>query len=218
MTQGRSLRDRARKVVDRLAAEYPGSSDALCALRHADSFELLCATILSAQCTDVRVNDVTPALFRAYPDALALSRADPDRLEELIRPTGFFRSKAKSLIGMSSALVEHFDGRVPEALDTLVGLPGVGRKTANVIRSVAFGEPGFAVDTHVGRVTRRLGLTASEDPEVVEREICAMVPAREWGTLSLRLILHGRAVCVARKPRCASCILADICPSAVLPA
>lgn len=217
MAAPRAIRARAETVVARLGAEYPGTPGALCALEHRSPFELLCATILSAQCTDVRVNEVTPALFDAYPDPLSLSRADPDQLEALIRPTGFFRSKARNLLGMSRALVDRFEGRVPEDLDTLVSLPGVGRKTANVLRSVAFGQPGLAVDTHVGRVTRRLGLTASDDPVVVEREVCALVPPEEWGTLSLRLILHGRGVCVARKPHCASCILSDICPSAVLP-
>jgi endonuclease-3 len=214
----RTVKGRAKVVVARLADLYPGTTKELCALQHDGPFQLLVATILSAQTTDARVNMVTPALFAAYPDAAALAGADPERLEELIRSTGFFRSKAKSLLGMSRALVERFDGEVPSAMGDLVTLPGVGRKTANVIRSVAFGEPGLAVDTHVGRLSRRLGFSASPDPEVVERDVDALVPPKEWGTLSLRLILHGRAVCVARTPRCGTCVLADVCPSARLPA
>lgn len=214
----RTPKGRAKVVVARLADEYPGSARELCALRHDNPFQLLAATILSAQTTDVRVNLVTPALFAAYPDAESLAHADPAQLEELIRSTGFFRSKAKSLLGMSRALVERFGGEVPVAMEDLVTLPGVGRKTANVVRSVAFGEPGLAVDTHVGRLSRRLGFTTSSDPEVVERDVDALVPPAEWGALSLRLILHGRAVCVARTPRCATCVLADVCPSVRLPA
>ncbi|HLW45072.1 MAG TPA: endonuclease III [Acidimicrobiales bacterium] len=214
----RTPKSRAKVVVARLAVEYPGTAKELCALRHDSPFQLLVATILSAQTTDVRVNMVTPALFSAYPDAEALARADPAKLEELIRSTGFFRSKARSLLGMAQALVERFGGEVPTAMEDLVTLPGVGRKTANVVRSVDFDEPGFAVDTHVGRLSRRLGFTTSMDPEVVERDVDALVPPEEWGGLSLRLILHGRAVCVARTPRCVTCVLADVCPSAVLPA
>jgi endonuclease-3 len=214
----RTPKSRAKVVVARLAVEYPGTAKELCALRHDSPFQLLVATILSAQTTDVRVNMVTPALFSAYPDAEALAHADPAKLEELIRSTGFFRSKARSLLGMAQALVERFGGEVPTAMEDLVTLPGVGRKTANVVRSVDFDEPGFAVDTHVGRLSRRLGFTTSMDPEVVERDVDALVPPEEWGGLSLRLILHGRAVCVARTPRCGTCVLADVCPSAVLPA
>jgi endonuclease-3 len=214
----RTPKSRAKVVVARLAVEYPGTAKELCALRHDGPFQLLVATILSAQTTDVRVNMVTPALFSAYPDAEALAHADPAKLEELIRSTGFFRSKARSLLGMAQALVERFGGEVPTAMEDLVTLPGVGRKTANVVRSVDFDEPGFAVDTHVGRLSRRLGFTTSMDPEVVERDVDALVPPEEWGGLSLRLILLGRAVCVARTPRCVTCVLADVCPSAVLPA
>lgn len=214
MSAPRTPKGRAKVVVARLADTYPGTAKELCALRHADPFQLLVATILSAQTTDVRVNMVTPAVFSTFPDAATLAHADPERVEELIRSTGFFHAKAKSLIGMSRALVERFGGSVPAAMEDLVTLPGVGRKTANVVRSVAFGEPGLAVDTHVGRLSRRLGFTASSDPEVVEREVGAMVPRREWGALSLRLILHGRAVCAARSPRCGTCVLADVCPSA----
>ena len=214
MAAARTLEARAREVVARLAETYPGSAKALCALRHDNPYQLLVATILSAQCTDARVNLVTPEVFAQYPDARAMAAADPARLEEIIRSTGFFRSKARNLIGMSRALLERFDGEVPVAIEDLVTLPGVGRKTANVVRSVAFGEPGLPVDTHVARVARRLGLTESRDPVVIERDLDALVPPAERGALSLRLILHGRAVCVARAPRCGICVLADICPSA----
>ncbi|MDA8075361.1 MAG: endonuclease III [Actinomycetota bacterium] len=216
MTVPRRLQTRAKVVVERLGAQYPGTPKQLCALQHDNPFQLLVATILSAQTTDERVNLVTPDLFSAYPDADALAHADPTHLEGLIRSTGFFRSKARSLIGASRALVERFGGEVPSSMEDLVTLPGVGRKTANVVLSVAFGEPGFAVDTHVGRLSRRLGFTTSSDPEVVERDVEALVPPEELGALSLRLILHGRAVCVARKPRCGTCVLADVCPSAHL--
>ncbi len=201
-------------VVERLAEEYPGSAQELCALTHTDAFELLVATILSAQCTDARVNMVTPVLFAAYPGPAALAGADPAALEEIIRSTGFFRSKTKSLLGMARALVERFDGVVPRELDDLVTLPGVGRKTANVVRSVAFGLPGIPVDTHVGRLSRRLGLTTQTDPVAVEHELMAMIAPDDGGVFSLRMILHGRAVCVARRPHCADCVMADFCPSA----
>lgn len=214
--RARSLRARAKVVADRLASEYPGTAVELTALRHEDPFELLTATILSAQTTDVRVNQVTPGLFAAFPDAFAMARADPARLEELIRPTGFFRSKARSLLGMSQALVARHGGVVPATMEELVELPGVGRKTANVVLSVAFGVPGLAVDTHVGRLARRLGLTVSQDPAVVEQDLNALLPPAGRGAFSLRLILHGRAVCVARRPRCGECLLADVCPSATL--
>jgi endonuclease-3 len=212
----RPVRDRAKVVTARLATLYPGTAAELTALKHGDPFELLTATILSAQTTDVRVNLVTPDLFAAFPDAFAMARADPTRLEALIRPTGFFRSKAKSLLGMSQALVERHGGEVPATMEELVELPGVGRKTANVVLSVAFGKPGLAVDTHVGRLARRLGFTTSQDPVVVEQDLNALVPPAERGAFSLRLILHGRAVCVARRPRCPECVLSDVCPSAVL--
>jgi endonuclease-3 len=201
-------------VIERLAAVYPGDAAQLCALHHRSPFELLEATILSAQCTDVRVNMVTPELFGTYPTPEALAGAEPGRLEEIIKSTGFFRAKARSLVGMARALVERFDGEVPEALEDLVTLPGVGRKTGNVVRSVAFGLPGLPVDTHVGRCARRLGLSAETDPVKVERDLNAIVPPAERGAFSLRLILHGRATCVARSPRCGICPLADICPSA----
>lgn len=212
----RTVKGRARVISERLAVEYPGSAAELCALRHDTPFQLLVATILSAQCTDVRVNEVVPALFRAYPDPQSLAAADPAAVEALVRPTGFFRAKTKSLIGMARAVVERHGGVIPKELDALVELPGVGRKTGNVVRSVTFGEPGLPVDTHVGRLSRRLGLTTNEDPVKVERDLCALLPPAQWGAFSLRLILHGRAVCVARRPRCGECLLADICPSAGL--
>jgi endonuclease III len=199
-------------VVARLAEEYPGTAAELCALDHDGPYQLLVATILSAQCTDARVNMVTPAVFAAYPDPAALAGADPAVLEEMIRSTGFFRAKAASLIGMARGVVERFGGAVPEALEDLVTLPGVGRKTGNVVRSVAFGLPGLPVDTHVGRLARRLGLTEEEDPVKVERDLDAMVAPPDRGALSLRLILHGRSVCAARSPRCGECVLADVCP------
>ena len=175
---------------------------------------MLVATILSAQTTDERVNTVTPGLFARYPTPAALAEADPAEVEKLIHPTGFFRQKTRSLIGMAQALVARHEGQVPTSMADLTALPGVGRKTANVIRSVGLGLPGLAVDTHVGRLARRLGLTAEVDPVKVESELSAMVPATVRGSLSLRLILHGRAVCRSRRPRCDRCILADYCPSA----
>jgi endonuclease III len=210
----RSPKGRARVVAQRLASEYPGTATELCALRHSNAYELLIATILSAQCTDERVNVVTPAVFARYPTPDDLAVAEPAELEELIRSTGFFRSKARSLTGMAAALVERHGGEVPKRLGELVTLPGVGRKTGNVVRSVAMGEPGLPVDTHVLRLARRLELTEHTDPVKVELDLNPMVRAGERGALSLRLILHGRAVCKARKPRCDACVLADICPSA----
>jgi len=193
---------------------YPGSAHDLCALEHSDPFQLLVATILSAQCTDARVNQTTPALFARYPDAHAMAGADLSEVEALIRSTGFFRSKARNLVGMAAALVDHFGGQVPSKMADLVTLPGVGRKTANVVRSVDFGLPGLPVDTHVKRLSLRLGLTEETDPVAVERELNRLVPAGERGAFSLRLILHGRATCVARTPRCEVCVLSDFCPSA----
>jgi endonuclease-3 len=205
---------RATEVVRRLAEEYP---DARCALVHADPFQLLVATILSAQSTDVMVNKVTPALFERYPTPADLAAADPDELGELIHATGFFNAKARSLVGMASALEERFDGAVPTELDDLVTLPGVGRKTGNVVRSVAFGLPGLPVDTHVKRLSGRLKLTTEADPVKIEADLDAMVPPDERGDLSLRLIEHGRKICLARRPRCEVCVLADICPSSLVP-
>ncbi|MEY2457279.1 MAG: endonuclease, partial [Acidimicrobiaceae bacterium] len=190
---------------------YP---DVRCALDHSNPYELLVATILSAQTTDERVNMVTPVLFAKYPTPEALATAEVGELEELIHSTGFFRNKSKSLIGMGRALVDRYGGEVPQALEDLVTLPGVGRKTGNVIRSVAMGLPGLPVDTHVGRLSVRLGLTTETDPVKVEHELNALVPAAERGPFSLRVILHGRRVCTARRPRCEMCILAGFCPSA----
>lgn len=210
----RSPKGRARVVADRLAVEYPGSAKELCALHHSNPYELLTATILSAQTTDERVNMVTPALFARYPKPEDLAAADPAEVEKMIQATGFFRNKTRSIMGMASALVERFGGEVPHKLSDLVTLPGVGRKTGNVVRSVAMGEPGLPVDTHVQRLSRRLGLTAETDPVKIELVLNPLVRADERGALSLRLILHGRAVCKARKPQCGACVLADICPSA----
>jgi endonuclease-3 len=207
---------RARRTLERLSVEYPGTARDLCALDHRNPFELLGATILSAQCTDERVNMVTPHLFARYPTPEDLAAADPRDVEEIIRSTGFYKNKTKSLLGMAAGVVERFGGEVPSRMEDLVTLPGVGRKTANVLRSVAMDLPGLPVDTHVGRLSRRLGLTAETDPVKAELALNAMVPARDRGVFSLRLILHGRAVCVARKPRCGACVLADFCPSAGL--
>jgi len=213
MARPRTPKGRARETVARLADEYPGSERDLCALLHDNPYQLLAATILSAQTTDENVNRATPALFARYPTPADLAAADPQELELLVHSTGFFRSKARSLIGMATALEDRFGGEVPTAMADLVTLPGVGRKTANVVRSVGFGLPGLPVDTHVGRLSRRLGLTVELDPVRVEADLGSLVPARERGRLSLRLILHGRRVCQARSPRCGECLLADFCPS-----
>jgi endonuclease-3 len=214
MARPRGARARAAVVVERLHEDFPGTARELCALRHDDAFQLLVATILSAQCTDEMVNSVTPTLFARYPTPEALATADPGDVETIVHPTGFFRQKTKSLIGMATAVRDRFGGEVPTGLDDLVTLPGVGRKTGNVVRSVAFDLPGLPVDTHVGRLARRLKLTTEADPVKVERDLDVLVPPEERGGLSLRLILHGRAVCTARRPRCESCHLADVCPSA----
>jgi endonuclease-3 len=197
--------------VELLAKEYP---EARCALDHSNAFELLEATILSAQCTDERVNMVTPTLFARYPTPADLAHAEPADVEEIIKSTGFFRSKTKSLIGMATAVDERFGGEVPRDLDDLVTVPGVGRKTGNVVRSVGYDLPGLPVDTHVTRLSRLLGLTNETDPVKIERDLNALVPPEKWGNLSLRLIEHGRRVCIARKPRCDVCVLNHICPSA----
>jgi endonuclease-3 len=198
-------------VVALLAQEYP---DVRCALDHRNAYELLTATILSAQTTDERVNMVTPALFERYPAPADLAKADPAEVEELIKSTGFFRSKTKSIIGMASALEERFGGEVPTELADLVTIPGVGRKTGNVIRSVAFDLPGLPVDTHVTRLSKLLGLTNESDPVKIERDLNGIVAPEEWGNLSLRLIEHGRRVCIARRPQCDVCVLNEVCPSA----
>ena len=210
MARPRTPKGRARRTHELLAQEY----EARCELDHRNAYELLVATILSAQCTDERVNLTTPALFARYPDPDSLAAADVNELEEMVRPTGFYRNKSRSLLGMAHALVHEFGGEVPTAMADLVTLPGVGRKTANVIRSVAFGLPGLPVDTHVTRLSHRLGLTAEEDPVKIEYALNDMLPARERGDFSLRMILHGRRVCQARRPHCAECVLVEFCPSA----
>lgn len=217
MPKPRTPKGRARETAARLAVEYPGDAGALCELDFSDIYQLLVATVLSAQTTDARVNSVTPELFARWPEPADLAAADPTSVEEVIRPTGFFRAKTASIIGLATALVERFDASVPTDMEDLVTLPGVGRKTANVVRSVALGLPGLAVDTHVGRLSRLLGLTTETDPVRVERDVCALLPASEWGAFGLRLILHGRRVCAARSPACERCVLADFCPSARTP-
>lgn len=198
----------------RLHAEYPAAH---CSLEHVDAYQLLVATILSAQCTDERVNQVTPALFARYPTAEDLAGARPEELEEMIRSTGFFRNKTKSLLGMAQAVVERHGGRVPEQLDELVKLPGVGRKTANVVLGNAFGKAdGVVVDTHVKRLSARLRLSRQKEPEKIEADLMKVVPRDEWIDLPHLFIYHGRAVCKASKPRCGECVLVDLCPSAQL--
>ena len=212
----RSPAGRARLTAERLAGEYPGSAAELCELDFETPFQLLVATVLSAQTTDERVNAVTPALFARFPAAEEMALADPAEVEDLIRPTGFFRVKSKTVVALAQALCDRFDCQVPARMEDLVTLPGVGRKTANVVLSVGFGLPGLPVDTHVLRLSRLLGLTQQADPVKVEAEVCAELPSREWGPLSLRLILHGRRICIARRPRCGECLLADFCPSATV--
>jgi endonuclease III len=205
---------RARTILRRLKREYP---DARCALHHGDAYQLLVATILSAQCTDTRVNMVTPAFFARYPSPEALARADRGEVEEIIRSTGFFRNKTRSLIGMAQALVADHRGEVPRTMEELRVLPGVGRKTANVVLGNAFGvNDGVTVDTHVIRLSRLLGLTRHDDPVKIEQDLMLLFPRDEWALLSHLLIFHGRQVCVARRPRCPECVLADLCPSAAV--
>jgi endonuclease-3 len=201
---------RATLTVERLRDLYPA---AITELAHVDPFQLLIAVILSAQTTDKLVNLITPELFRRYPTAADLAAADPAVVETLIKPTGYFRAKTRSIIAASQKLVELFGGVVPNTIEDLVILPGIGRKTANVILGVGFGLPGFAVDTHVERLTNLLKLTNSWDPVKIERQVCSIVPQEEWTGLSLRLILHGRRICIARRPRCEECVLNDFCPS-----
>lgn len=208
----RGARERAETTVGRLAAVYP----AACELDHRNAFELTIATILSAQTTDKVVNSITPELFGRYPTAADLAAADPADVERIIKPTGFFRNKTKSILTCAQALVDRFAGEVPRRMEDLVTLPGIGRKTANVILGVAFDIPGFAVDTHVTRLTNRLRLVATRDPEKIEAMVTRMVPPIEWTGLSLRLILHGRRVCDARRPACEVCVLNDYCPSSLV--
>jgi endonuclease-3 len=202
---------RAVEILARLKVEYP---DAHCELDHQDPYQLLVATILSAQCTDARVNQVTPALFARYPDPQSLAAARQEDVEELIRSTGFFRNKAKSLIGMARAVVADHRGEIPATMEALRPLPGVGRKTANVILGNAFGiNAGVTVDTHVKRLSGLMRLTRESDPEKVERDLMALVPRDDWALLSHLLIWHGRRVCIANRPKCQACVLCDACPS-----
>jgi endonuclease III len=201
----------AAVIYDRLAEHYP---DAHCALDFDSPFQLVIATILSAQCTDKRVNMVTPALFKRYPTPAALADANPEELEDLIKSTGFFRNKTKSLVGMAAAVAEQHGGRVPDEMDALVTLPGVGRKTANVVLGNAFDKnEGVVVDTHVSRVTQRLGLTKHTDPVKIEQDLIGLFPRDRWTMLSHLLIEHGRQICDARRPKCEVCFLNDLCPS-----
>ncbi len=207
-----ALKARAKEIFKRLKKRYP---DAHCELDHRNPFELLCATILSAQCTDARVNLVTPELFRRYPDAASLAMARPDDVEAIIRSTGFFRNKTKSLIGMANAVMDRHAGHIPDSMEALRVLPGVGRKTANVILGNAFGiNAGVTVDTHVSRLSQLLRLSRNTDPERIERDLMELFPQRDWALLSHLLIFHGRRTCIARRPRCGECVLADLCPSA----
>ncbi len=198
--------------MERLAELYPAVTE----LVHENPFQLLIATILSAQTTDRSVNLVTPELFRRYPTAEDLAAANPAEVELLIKPTGFFRAKTKRIIAASRKLVDLFGGEAPRTMEDLIKIPGIGRKTANVILGAGFGVPGFAVDTHVIRLTKLLGLVRTNDPVKIEFQVCSMVPKEEWTALSLRLILHGRRVCVARRPRCEECVLNDFCPSSTV--
>jgi endonuclease III len=209
MTAVNPVKNRARHIARDLAGLYP---DATCALHFEGPLQLLIATILSAQCTDVRVNLVTPALFARYPDAGAFANADRAELERLIQSTGFFRNKARNIQHCCQELVVRHGGQVPSTMEELTPLPGVGRKTANVVLGNAFAVPGIPVDTHVGRLSRRMGLTVHDDPVKVERDLMAMIPKKEWTMFGHRMIHHGRRVCHARRPSCAECTLAKFCP------
>jgi endonuclease-3 len=211
----KNARQRIRPILARLKRRYP---DARCALDHRNPLELLVATILSAQCTDARVNQVTKHLFAQYRTAQDYAQANPEIFEQEITSTGFFRNKTKSILGMAQALVERHGGRVPDTMDELIQLPGVGRKTANVVLGTAFGiNAGVVVDTHVTRVANRLKLTTHQHPVKIERDLMAVVPRAEWTNFSHLLIHHGRQICVARKPKCEICPVNDLCPSAILP-
>ncbi|MCF2707284.1 endonuclease III [Arcanobacterium haemolyticum] len=203
-------REAAAVICERLSELYP---DAKCALNFKNPFELLVATVLSAQTTDARVNSVTPELFSRFPDAETMAGADRVELEDILHPLGFFRAKAKSCVGLAAGLCERFDGEVPPRLDDLVTLPGVGRKTANVVLGNAFGIPGITVDTHVGRLSRRWGWTREDDPVKAERDLAKILPEETWTLVCHRVIYHGRQVCHSRKPDCLHCPLADVCPS-----
>lgn len=206
----RWTRSRIQDLQARLQEAYP---EVRCALDHQDPFQLVVATVLSAQCTDARVNLTTPALFAKYPDPASLAKADLDELETLIRSTGFYHNKARNLLGLGKALVMKHDGQVPQDPQALSALPGVGQKTANVVLANAFGVPALAVDTHVFRVARRLGLSEASTPEKVESDLCRLFPREYWIDLHHQIITHGRRVCNARKPKCEACILVTICPT-----
>ena len=208
--QQRKEQQRVARIVEILSEEYAGAE---CALHHASPFQLLIATILSAQCTDVRVNLVTPRLFAVYPSPHLLADADPHEVEEIVRSTGFFRNKTKSLIGASRGIVERFHGEVPSRMKDLLTLPGVARKTANVVLGTAFGiAAGVVVDTHVSRISRRLDLTRSETATAIEKDLMVQIEEGDWIDFSHWVIHHGRQVCQARKPRCDRCVLVDLCP------
>lgn len=204
-----AMRARAGNIYGILLGKYP---DASCSLDYRNPFELLVATILAAQCTDERVNMVTPALFAKYPDAAAMSKADAATLEKMIQSTGFFRNKTRSLLGMSKALVEEHGGRVPEEMDALTALPGVGRKTANVVRGNCFGKPAIIVDTHCMRLSGRLGFTKNTDPDKIEQDLMEIVPEKDWTMWSHLMVFHGRRTCTARKPACPECAASKFCP------
>ncbi|MFG0335827.1 MAG: endonuclease III [Maioricimonas sp. JB049] len=211
-----ALKQRVRKILRRLKKTYP---DAECALIHDSPFQLLVATILSAQCTDERVNSVTPTLFERFPTPADLAAATQEEVEEIVRPLGFFRSKANNIRGMAQGLVDRHDGDLPRTLEELIALPGVGRKTANVLLGTAFGiASGVVVDTHVRRISNLLGLTTSQNPDIIERDLMQVLPKKEWVDYSHRVIHHGRQICIARRPRCTECPLLDVCPRAGLPA
>jgi len=207
----RGAPQRALLTIERLRELYPAVTE----LEHQDPFQLTIATILSAQTTDRSVNLVTPELFKRYPTPADLAAADPAVVEQVIKPTGFFRLKTRRIIEASRKMVELFGGVVPNNMDDLVKLPGIGRKTANVILGVGFGVPGLPVDTHVTRLSNRLELVRTRDPVKIEHQVCGLVPKEEWTGLSLRLILHGRRICLARRPRCEECVLNDFCPSSL---
>ncbi|MDX9758656.1 MAG: endonuclease III [Bacteroidota bacterium] len=207
----RRRRARMRRILDALAARYPAAA---CALLHENPFQLLIATILSAQCTDARVNMVTPVLFAKYPDVHAMAEAPVENIADIIRSTGFFQNKSKNIKACCLAIRERHGGTVPRTMEELTALPGVGRKTANVVLGNAFGVPGFPVDTHVRRIANLLQLTDSENPDRIEEHLCAITPTAEWTDASHRLILHGRETCIARRPRCEECIIRSHCPSA----
>ena len=205
----------SKRIGPLIALLHEAYPDAECALHHKNAFELLVATILSAQCTDERVNKVTPALFARFPTPAAMAEADLAELEELVRSTGFYRNKAKNIRGAARRIVEAYDGEVPQAMDDLLTLPGVARKTANVVRGVCFAlADGVVVDTHVKRLSQRLGLTKQTTPEKIERDLMKLTPKEEWINLSHLLIFHGRQICDARKPKCGACTLVELCPSA----